>query len=67
MSRRCRKDRASSGVFARRPASPPCSRDIRARLPSAEAFYDWGGGLVWLSLDAAEAGPEGGAASCAKS
>ncbi len=35
--------------------------DIRARLPSAEAFFDWGGGLVWLSLDAAEAGPEAGA------
>ena len=28
----------------------------------AEAFYDWGGGLVWLSLDALEAGADCGAA-----
>ncbi len=27
--------------------------------PSAEGYYDWGGGLLWLSLDA---GPDGGAA-----
>jgi glycolate oxidase FAD binding subunit len=33
---------------------------LRAQFASAEAFYDWGGGLVWLSLDANEAGPEGG-------
>jgi len=30
-------------------------------LPSAEVFYDWAGGLVWLSLDASEAGADGGA------
>ncbi len=35
---------------------------IKARLPSAEAFFDWGGGLVWLSVDAAEAGADAGAA-----
>jgi glycolate oxidase FAD binding subunit len=34
---------------------------IRAKFPGAEAFYDWGGGLVWLSLDAAEAGADAGA------
>ncbi len=34
---------------------------LRARFASAEAFYDWGGGLVWFSLDAGEAGPDGGA------
>ena len=34
---------------------------IRAQLPHAEAFFDWGGGLVWLALDAAEAGPDAGA------
>ena len=34
---------------------------LRAEFASAEAFYDWGGGLVWLSLDAGEAGPDGGA------
>lgn len=36
--------------------------DLRARLHSAEAFFDWGGGLVWLCLDAGEAGPDAGAA-----
>ena len=35
---------------------------VRARLVAAEAFYDWGGGQVWLSLDPAEAGSDGGAA-----
>jgi glycolate oxidase FAD binding subunit len=34
---------------------------IAAKSPSAEAFYDWGGGLVWLSLDAEAAGPDVGA------
>ncbi len=34
---------------------------IMARLPSSEAFFDWGGGLVWLSLDADEAGTDAGA------
>lgn len=35
---------------------------IRARLASADALFDWGGGLVWLNLDAEDAGPDGGAA-----
>ena len=35
---------------------------IARRLPSAESFFDWGGGLVWLSLDREEAGPDAGAA-----
>ena len=34
--------------------------DVRARLPSAEAFYDWGGGLIWISLEADRAGPDAG-------
>ncbi|HEX4768588.1 MAG TPA: glycolate oxidase subunit GlcE [Lichenihabitans sp.] len=33
---------------------------IRDRLHSAEALYDWGGGLVWLNVDG-EAGRDGGA------
>jgi len=33
---------------------------LKAR-PSAEFYYDWGGGLIWLSLDAAEAGADAGA------
>jgi glycolate oxidase FAD binding subunit len=26
--------------------------DIQMRLPDVDIFYDWGGGLVWLALDA---------------
>jgi glycolate oxidase FAD binding subunit len=33
-------------------AAPGIVAGLRARL-GAEAFYDWGGGLVWLGLDAA--------------
>lgn len=33
---------------------------VHARLASAEAFYDWAGGLVWLSLYPGEAGPDAG-------
>ena len=29
---------------------------------SVEMFFDWGGGLIWLSLDEQEAGADGGAA-----
>jgi glycolate oxidase FAD binding subunit len=44
------------------PASAPALvAAIRRALPSATAFYDWGGGLVWLSLDAAA--PDAGAAT----
>jgi glycolate oxidase FAD binding subunit len=42
-------------------ASPAMLGDIKASLGSAEFFYDWGGGLVWLSLNLDEAGPDGGA------
>jgi len=35
---------------------------IREKLAGAEAYFDWGGGLVWLSVDAAEAGADAGAA-----
>jgi glycolate oxidase FAD binding subunit len=36
--------------------------NIRTLLPSAEALFDWGGGLIWLSLDSEEAGSDAGAA-----
>ena len=29
----------------------------REHLPGAEAFFDWGGGLVWLSLDGRRPAP----------
>ena len=35
---------------------------VRRRLASTEALFDWGGGLVWCSLDGGEAGPDAGAA-----
>ncbi len=37
-------------------------RAARENFVSAEGFYDWGGGLVWVSLDAQDAGADGGAA-----
>ena len=43
-------------------AAPALLRRIRDRLQSTEAFYDWGGGLLWLSLDAVEAGADCGTA-----
>ena len=42
-------------------AAPALVARLRASWPSMEAFYDWGGGLAWLSLDAAEAGADAGA------
>jgi len=42
-------------------SAPAVTNALRAQFASAEAFYDWGGGLVWLSLEASEAGPDGGA------
>jgi glycolate oxidase FAD binding subunit len=42
-------------------SAPVVSNALRAQFASAEVFYDWGGGLIWLSLDADEAGPDGGA------
>ena len=43
-------------------SAPAITNALRAQFASAEAFYDWGGGLIWLSLEASEAGPDGGAA-----
>ena len=42
-------------------SAPAVTNALRAQYASAEAFYDWGGGLIWLSLEASEAGPDGGA------
>src|SRR5208337_784331 len=42
-------------------SAPAVVNALRAQFASAEAFYDWGGGLIWLSLEADEAGPDGGA------
>ena len=36
--------------------------EVAGRLATAEALFDWGGGLVWLSVEASEAGADGGAA-----
>jgi glycolate oxidase FAD binding subunit len=36
--------------------------EVRARLGSAEVIYDWGGGLVWLSIATEETGDDAGAA-----
>ncbi len=35
---------------------------ISSHFASADYFYDWGGGLIWVSLDAADAGADAGAA-----
>ncbi len=43
-------------------AAALAAADISVRAPSAEVLFDWGGGLVWLSLDAEEAGADAGAA-----
>lgn len=44
-------------------AAPSVLAAVQAEYgDAAEAYYDWGGGLVWLSLDAAAAGFGGGAA-----
>ncbi len=34
---------------------------LLSTLESAEFYFDWGGGLIWLSLDSEEAGPDAGA------
>jgi glycolate oxidase FAD binding subunit len=31
--------------------APTLIADLKTRLPDADVFYDWGGGLVWLALD----------------
>ena len=46
------------------PASAATLLDrIRTTCPSAEGFFDWGGGIVWLSLDARDVGADCGAAT----
>jgi glycolate oxidase FAD binding subunit len=42
--------------------APTVAHSILSALPSAKFFFDWGGGLIWLSLDPVEAGPDAGAA-----
>jgi glycolate oxidase FAD binding subunit len=42
--------------------APSVAHSILSSLPSAEFYFDWGGGLVWLSLDKDEAGTDAGAA-----
>jgi glycolate oxidase FAD binding subunit len=42
-------------------AAPAVLNSIRAQIASAEAFYDWGGGLLWISLDDETCGPDAGA------
>jgi glycolate oxidase FAD binding subunit len=37
------------------------AHSIRSALQSAEFYFDWGGGLIWLNLDSEEAGPDAGA------
>ena len=37
------------------------ARSLLSTLASAEFYFDWGGGLIWLSLDPGEAGPDAGA------
>ena len=41
--------------------APSVSQSIVSLLQSAEFYFDWGGGLIWLSLDPEEAGPDAGA------
>lgn len=36
--------------------------EIATAMPGSEGYYDWGGGLLWLSLDPEIAGDDGGAA-----
>ena len=41
--------------------APSVGHSILSALQSAEFYFDWGGGLIWLSLDSEEAGPDAGA------
>jgi glycolate oxidase FAD binding subunit len=41
--------------------APSVAHSILSALQSAEFYFDWGGGLIWLSLDSEEAGPDAGA------
>lgn len=54
------RDGAVWRISLRPGAAPGLVAAIRARLGVGGAFYDWGGGLVWLATD--EAGDAGAAA-----
>nr|WP_321985690.1 FAD-binding protein [uncultured Lichenicoccus sp.] len=41
-------------------SAPSVLGAIRSACASADAYYDWGGGLLWISLDAGEAGADYG-------
>jgi glycolate oxidase FAD binding subunit len=41
--------------------APTVTHSLHAALSSADFYFDWGGGLIWLSLDPEEAGPDAGA------
>jgi glycolate oxidase FAD binding subunit len=41
--------------------APSVTHSILSALQSAEFYFDWGGGLIWLNLDSEEAGPDAGA------
>jgi glycolate oxidase FAD binding subunit len=41
--------------------APSVAHSILSAVQSTEFYFDWGGGLIWLSLDAEEAGPDAGA------
>jgi glycolate oxidase FAD binding subunit len=43
-------------------SAPEIARLLHEKFDSVEMFFDWGGGLIWLSLDEQEAGADGGAA-----
>jgi len=38
-----------------------CAGALGRLIPETEVFYDWGGGLIWLSLPLDKAGADGGA------
>ncbi len=40
--------------------APDVLKSVAEEHGSAEAYFDWGGGQIWLSLDAEEAGPRRG-------
>jgi glycolate oxidase FAD binding subunit len=41
--------------------APTVAHSLRSALSSADSYFDWGGGLIWLSLDPEEAGPDAAA------
>ena len=57
-----RGDRVLWRVCPTPSAAPKMADAVRAALRSAELYYDWGGGLVWIDLDPEEAGSDGAAA-----